>query len=126
MRAGAPTRHVALLDKADRLQHMAVVDQGRLKRSNGTLCDTGTWDEPYAMGLYGNLFIGVAAAIVTPTARLNHSSLLAGKGVMCAGTLRVQGGILKKFNNNSGHYRPSGVNVYQRLLALRDEHVDLS
>lgn len=60
MRAGAPTRHVALLDKADRLQHIAIVDQGRLERSNGTLRDTGTWDEPYAMDAYGNLFIGVA------------------------------------------------------------------
>lgn len=122
---GTMKRHVLFLKKSERLAFMAIVQNGKLCKSDGTFWDTGAWDEPFAMDEYGNLFIGQGAVLPT-TARLNHSSLLAGKDVLCAGTLQIQGGVLKKFNNNSGHYKPTGTHVYQGLLALQDEHVDLS
>ncbi len=122
---GAIKKHVAFLKKADRLQWMAMVSHGKLIKSNGAAWDTGGWDTPYAMDEYGNMFIG-DDAIVTISDRLNHSSMLAGKDVLCAGTVKIDQGQLKTFNNNSGHYKPTGANVYAALLALQDEHVDLS
>lgn len=117
--------HVAFLRKSTRIAHMAMVSNGLLVKNNGSHWDTGTWDMPFAQDEYGNLFIG-ENSIVTATERLNHSSLLAGKGVLCAGTLQINAGRLMKFNNNSGHYKPTGEHVYRGLLALQDEHADLS
>jgi len=107
------------------LQYMAMVVGGKLVKSTGAFWDTGTWDTAYAMDEYGNLFIG-ETSIATRTDRLNHSTMLAGKDVLCAGTVKIAAGQLMTFNNNSGHYKPTGVNVYEALLALQDEHVDLS
>jgi len=117
--------HVAFLRKSARIAHMAMVSKGLLVKNDGTAWDTGTWDLPFAQDEYGSLFIG-EDSIVTATERLNHSSLLAGKGVLCAGTLRISAGRLTRFNNNSGHYKPTGEHVYLGLLALQDEHADLS
>lgn len=122
---GRMARHVAFLKKADRINYMAIVQAGKLVKNNGTNWNTGAWDLPYAMDEYGNVFIG-EAAIATPSDRLNHSSLLAGKAVLCAGTLQINNGVLRTFNNNSGHYKPTGTHVYEALLALQDEHADLS
>lgn len=117
--------HVAFLRKSARIAYMAMVSNGLLVKNNGTPWDTAAWDVAFAQDEYGNLFIG-EASIESATERLNHSTMLAGKGVLCAGTLQINAGRLTKFNNNSGHYKPTGQHVYQGLLALQDEHADLS
>jgi hypothetical protein len=104
---------------------MAMVVGGKLVKSTGAFWDTGGWDTAYAMDEYGNIFIG-DDTIATRTDRLNHSTMLAGKAVLCAGTMKITAGQLLTFNNNSGHYKPTGVNVYEALLAMQDEHVDLT
>lgn len=123
-------RHVVFLKKAERIQYLANpvprgLGQGALLcKNDGTPWDTGTWEQPFAMDLYGNLFVGTDT-IGDGDNRVNHSSFTAGGMVMCAGTLKISNGILTSFNNNSGHYKPTAQNVYEALMALRDDNIDL-
>lgn len=122
---GTLARHVLFLKKSDRMSQMAIPNaQGKLAKVDGSLWDLGGWDTAYAMDEYGNLFIG--QGLGTNTDRFNHSTLLGGKDVLCAGTLKIRNGQLFSFNNNSGHYKPTGVHVYKALLALGEDGVDLS
>jgi hypothetical protein len=118
-------RHVLFLRKADRIKHLVIIRKGKLTKENGDYWDTSNYQEVFVMDEYGNLFIG-EGSLGTNQTRLNHSTMLAGKAVLCAGTLNVSGGVLTEFNNNSGHYKPTGEHVYQALVALREDGVDLS
>lgn len=113
-------RHVLYLDKSSRLPYMALVSAGRLFKSDGTT----SWNvvnSAYAMDEYGNLFIddGGLADKGGKGVRMNHTTFLAGKNVICAGTLTVTDGRLVRLTTNSGHYKPSGVNLYHCLEELR-------
>lgn len=124
-------RQVMFLKKADRMQYIAIpVAQGLgrslLTRANGQLWDTGTFPAAYAMDTYGNLFIESGVIGTAGQSRMNHSSFLAGKEVLCAGTLKITNGILQKIDNTSGHYKPTGAHLYEALGALLDDNVDLS
>ncbi|MES2259280.1 MAG: hypothetical protein V4724_12205 [Pseudomonadota bacterium] len=119
-------RHVVFLDRCTRLPYIAIVVSGRLMRSDGVTAWSGA-ELPYAMDGYGNLFIEGAGIVGNKqTQRFNHSSLLAGKEVTCAGILNIEGGLLLKINTNSGHYKPTGADLYQAVLELEAQGVDLS
>jgi hypothetical protein len=49
---------------------------------------------------------------MTGNVGLNHSSILKGRPVLCAGTLIVEDGDLIWLTNNSGHYQPSWRQLY--------------
>jgi hypothetical protein len=53
--------------------------------------------------------------------QLNHSTLLAGKDVLCAGTISIKNGKLRGITNMSGHYKPDTNALHQILTALKNE-----
>jgi len=57
---------------------------------------------------------------------LLHSSMNAGKEVICAGELIIENGNLKAINTSSGHYKPKLFNVYKMLCHFANKGVDLS
>jgi hypothetical protein len=56
----------------------------------------------------------------------NHSSFLSGRPVMCAGTLTIINGQLKRIDTSSGHYRPSEEHLGNVVVNLVDYKVNLS
>jgi len=56
---------------------------------------------------------------------LKHSSLLAGAGVLCAGTIRIENGDVKWITGRSGHYKPKVEHLVSLLLRLKLYQVDL-
>ena len=56
----------------------------------------------------------------------HHSSLAGGKPVLSAGEFHVDNGVLTEINNQSGHFRTTTESFKQFLVALGQEHVDLS
>jgi len=79
---------------------------------------------PYACDEHGNFY---ATMFGSMRGEIQHSSILHGKPVVCAGMIRVEQGILKYIDNDSGHYKPSPDQLKEALRCLRDEHgVDIS
>lgn len=48
-----------------------------------------------------------------------HSSYLAGDPVLCAGTIKIEGGIIKEVSNLSGHYKPSALHLLNVLKCMK-------
>lgn len=79
---------------------------------------------PYACDEHGNFY---ATMFGSKRGEIQHSSILHGKPVVCAGMIRVEQGVLKYIDNDSGHYKPSPDQLKEALRCLRDEHgVDIS
>ncbi|MFN7994294.1 MAG: hypothetical protein U0Q18_11855 [Bryobacteraceae bacterium] len=90
----------------------------------------------YAMDRYGNLFVDydnmahgqfVLGAAVNPAraavqarGQTNHSSLCAGREVICAGTIFFWHGQLVHIDNKSGHYAPRHDALYRAVELVRD------
>ncbi len=58
--------------------------------------------------------------------KLKHSSLLAGAGVPCAGTIKIKNGQVIWLTGRSGHYRPKVDQLVGVLERLRQYQVDLT
>src|SRR5262249_33481218 len=118
--------HVNFLKKSQRIHYLAIPDPttGLLLKTDGTPWNTGILPEPWVMDEYGNLFIGLFEELHSLEARLNHSTLCAGKAITCAGEIRVVGGRLTWLTNNSGHYQPTQADFYVALCELRSAHAD--
>jgi hypothetical protein len=90
----------------------------------------------YAMDRYGNLFVdydnmaygtfvlGAVAnqsrAAVQARGQTNHSSLCAGREVICAGSIFFWHGQLIHIDNKSGHYAPKHDALYKAVELVRD------
>jgi len=115
---------VLYMSKMQRLSYMAAIEDGRFYRATdgsvidmpGTTVDddlgqgrNGEKDTTlYACDRYGNLFF-VRAGLKDKngnSVQLNHSTLLAGNEVLCAGTISIKKGALVGITNLSGHYMP--------------------
>jgi hypothetical protein len=121
-------RMVRFLAKNERIEYLAIPRNGRLCKTDGTLWNTGNAPEMYVMDEYGNLYIS-QYAVLRPTGsdpRINHSSLCAGKDVICAGEIKVTNGNLEILSNESGHYSPTGQNLYVALQELQNAGIDLN
>ena len=57
--------------------------------------------------------------------RIHHSSLLAGRDVICAGEMQIFQGQLKYINNRSGHYQPPPKSLKLVLRFLKEQGVKL-
>jgi hypothetical protein len=55
-----------------------------------------------------------------------HSSYLAGNAVMCAGTMLIEGGVIKCVRTDSGHYQPTDAHLLNVLQAFQMVQVPLS
>lgn len=120
------------LRKRERLKYMVFY-------INGLLCDVD--DHPisvpegfakmYAMDRYCNLFVQTEELQTymisnRKRGRSNHSSLVSGQDVLCAGTIAIKEGTLKMISNNSGHYKPTRRQLHEAVKVLEAEGVDLS
>jgi hypothetical protein len=101
-------------------------DAGRLEDKNGNLVNEGRGCI-YVMDKYGNLYSNYDSHVIALGSRyLNHSSMLAGDAVICAGNIHTEQGQLTFLDNGSGHYKP---NIHQLRLCvtlLLEDGVDLS
>jgi len=124
---------VLYMSKMQRLSYMAAIEDGRFYRAtdgsvidmSGTTVadDLGQGDAGekataiYACDRYGGLFL-VKNDLKDKDGKslqLNHSTLLAGNEVLCAGTISIKKGALMGITNLSGHYRPD-TNALKALL----------
>ena len=115
------------LTRDERVRYIAVPD------GVGMLCDfnnqliTTPGEYMYAMDEGGNLMINDQDNFDQVNyALFNHSGFNAGKDVICAGTLIINNGTLVRISNNSGHYKPSQVNLYNCILVLAADGVQLN
>lgn len=109
----------------------ALREATRIHISGGKLFTDPQFRVPLDTQLSSNFFSGAGEAIYVMTANGNlhvssqlksyrhHSSILAGLPVASAGEIQVNNGILKMINNRSGHYRPSGTQLFQVVRQLR-------
>jgi hypothetical protein len=133
---------VLYLNKIERLRYMVAVEDGLffniLESGLAGTCETTVEADlglaghdqiarVYACDRHGNLF--VAADDLKDQQgkkiQLNHSSLLAGREVRCAGTISIKFGMLRGISNMSGHYKPDTAALRQLLMQLRGEGVDV-
>lgn len=117
-----PNVHFARKDERFR-ELMLVPMDGLLHNSNGEVCNVG-WNA-YALDLYGNLLVAKANRSWThgvSGAQFNHSTLAAGRDVICAGELKIVKGEIKYISNESGHYRPTATQLGNAIFVLSDEY----
>ena len=84
--------------------------------NEGTKKRWGNYPAIWVMDLKGNLY-------VVPKqfpGKFNHSSIMAGGDVLCAGEIIVKNGKITHINNRSGHYRPGSGDLRMALKMLRD------
>jgi hypothetical protein len=65
------------------------------------------------------------ASPVDKVGQVHHSTFMGGGPVKTAGEMRVEKGVLKGLNNNSGHYRPSTESTLAALEDLKTAGVDI-
>jgi hypothetical protein len=126
--------NVRYVEDEERWKYLVAFDiwgsaKQRQQISGGNLTAMGdpitTGGEPlgtsiYAMDESGNLYFQPAGQV-----GLNHCSFLAGRPVLCAGTVGITGGDLGYIDNGSGHYRPTRQNLINCLEKLAND-IDLS
>jgi hypothetical protein len=56
----------------------------------------------------------------------HHSSFVAGMPVICAGTMKLDNGTVKEITNQSGHYQPKAMRMYEFLRILLTNGISLS
>lgn len=119
-------RRVMFLPKQERMKLLLMVMSGELWSEYNTPYDTFA-GRAYVMDEYGNLY-STEAVLTKPGSGLNfnHSTLNAGKDVICAGIIEVKKGKLRSINNNSGHYKPTRQNLHNAMLVLNRQGLDWS
>ena len=125
---------VRYLKKADRITMVAFPRNGQLLGMDGGVFDTGMlYGDPakrmYALDKYGNLVIRCASGKMDGM-NFNHSSLVQGKEVLCAGEIIVRtcqgrAGQLVYINNNSGHYQPGTAALQTAVMFLQSEGMNI-
>jgi hypothetical protein len=75
----------------------------------------------YACDIDGDFYVHLDHSSHAGT--FQHSSLLAGQAVSCAGTIYIVAGRVVMLSNNSGHYLPSAFDLHDAMVAM---HADLN
>ena len=55
-----------------------------------------------------------------------HSNYTGGGAVLCAGSMLIEGGVIKTVRSDSGHYKPTEQNMVSLLLALQMHGVNIA
>lgn len=104
------------LNSGQRMQYLVVVENGLLVNHATKAPLHNQYPIPYAIDLNERLFalhdvkgIGIS---------WNHSSMLSGAPVICAGEFKVTQGRMTEFDNNSGHYKPGSDNLVDAVKVL--------
>ena len=117
-----PNVHFARKDERFR-ELMLVPLDGLLHMSDGSLCDV-KWNA-YALDIYGNLLVAKANKSWqhgASGAQFNHSTLAAGRDVICAGEIKIEKGLIGYISNESGHYKPTAAQLVNAILVLSEEY----
>ncbi|MCB9883413.1 MAG: hypothetical protein H6834_16625 [Planctomycetes bacterium] len=118
------------LRRAERMVGLLFVNnQGLFESYDGSIVDmwTGGNNPPlYVMDRYGNFYTDDSKDISWGGKFANHSSILSGQEVICAGNAHIKQGRLLVINNNSGHYKPSREHLAECVKVLLDEGADLT
>lgn len=118
---------VAFLRKSERYRYMTYIQGSLLADAQDNPLN---YDDQvlWTMDRYGNMFVYNDADVwqQTQIAQVNHSSMNAGKEVICAGMITVQNGVVTYITNTSGHYKPTDEHMANALAILLEEGLDLS
>jgi hypothetical protein len=120
---------VHFFTKQERIERLVVVMHGRLYTGPQQRLDTGGQDWAFVMDGYGNLYTTdhqMEQQQLPNGQRFNHSTLNAGKDVVCAGILQAANGRLTYLDNASGHYKPTRANVVEMLTTLQADGYDFT
>ena len=110
---------------------MLYPDEGKLYTSHGAIADFSSY--LYALDTYGNLiandgesFGGKVKAVnkqdINEHGQANHSSLCAGRAVICAGMITIRKGYIVHIDNCSGHYAPKPHQLSRAIQILMEEY----
>lgn len=119
------------LNAAARMDYLVVVKGGLLYQHSGSKLDTGNnYGIPaprlYAMDTSERVYSLRDGVHGKEGTDWNHSSMLSGHPVICAGMLIVTNGVLKSIDNNSGHYKPDAQNLVDCVKSLGRAGVPLN
>jgi hypothetical protein len=92
---------------------------GKLFDTTGLLTDGHQGEVIYIMDKDGNFYVAEGRV-----GRIHHSTLGDGEPVAAAGHIRIENGVVKLVNNNSGHYAPEDYYLEQADKRLRELGVD--
>jgi hypothetical protein len=130
----AQSMNVWYMPKRERMDYMLVVQDGHFYSGFNERFTMKTGRQyVYAINAYGNVFI-VQSNVQTPQqdssgytgeANLNHSTLNAGREVVCAGVMSLINGV-PCIDNNSGHYKPNRTQMHNAICMLAEEGLDLA
>lgn len=118
--AGLRLQHYLTDDEQD-MYRIGIDDQGRLVSYGGLLDTRGVNGEPFGQAMYAsnnNNTIIVRCYNKESFQQINHSSLLAGANVQCAGTIGAKNGIITDITTASGHYQPDMDDLYNCVYML--------
>lgn len=120
---------VVYLKRAGRAALLAIPNNGRFEDTSGHPFDTGMAGNRislamYAIDKYGSVLIRKAFGPMDGR-NFNHSSLVGGKEVMCAGEMGIRNGTLAYINNNSGHYRPGADLLRSALIWIYAQGINV-
>ena len=73
----------------------------------------------YACSLDGDFYVHLD--LQDHAGSYQHSSILAGAQVTCAGTIYCVKGRVCILSNNSGHYQPTAADLHDAMVAMRDD-----
>ena len=112
------------LNSTQRIQYLVDFKNGLLYQHGSDVPIADNYPIPYAIDLNERVFaLPKAKGIGT---MWNHSSMLSGAPVICAGELKVNNGRLTDFDNNSGHYKPGTDNLVDAVLVLQTKGIPLN
>jgi len=119
---------VRFFTKQERIGRLAVILNGRFYSGPRILLDTQGDEWAFVIDAYGNLYTtdqNVESTLLPMhQQRFNHSTLNAGKEVICAGILMADQGYLTYIDNASGHYKPTRRNVFEALTLFESQGYD--
>jgi hypothetical protein len=121
LRSDSPS--VRYLSAEDQLDRRAVINDGKLFRTDGTpLVGQGSRQKLiFVIDASGNLI-----ADLPIDGQLHHSSLSGGKPVRMAGELQFNtSGSLESISNTSGHFRPDDVALVRAVMLLKKQGLNV-
>jgi hypothetical protein len=73
----------------------------------------------YVCDIDGDFYVHLDTA--KHVGRYQHSSLLAGREVTCAGTIYIVAGRVVMLSNSSGHYQPTALDLHDAMVAMEED-----
>jgi hypothetical protein len=119
---------VAYLKKSQRYEFLAYVQGGLLVDVNEAPITHPGW-VLWTMDQYGNVYTYDAPDLDHVSGNINqvnHSSMNAGREVICAGMIQCTNGQVTTITNTSGHYKPTASHLAEAMDLLVQEGLDFT